>query len=386
MTTDTAALANYFLLLKDVAYLNHGSFGACPKPVFETYQRFQRELENQPMEFLDRTFNQRMREARYHLANYVGVQYDEIIFVPNTTTGLNIIARSLEWSPGDELVTTDMEYGATIRMWESICKRHKVRMIQEELTLPIQSSEQIFNQLRANFSSKTKVLFISHINSGIAVLMPLKKLIASARNAGILTIVDGAHGPGQLDLALNGLGVDFYVGNCHKWMMAPKGSAILFARKEVQHLITPLIISLGTSRNLRDLPKSPFIVEQEYQGTRDISSYLTVPAAIKFAKDHNWTQVRADCSKLLHIATQKIGTLTGLAPIVPPSLVPPQMCSLPLPKGCHPSLQKDLYSQFSVEVPVITHKGAPFLRISIQGYNTHNDIMRLETGLRALIK
>src|SRR5262245_16903128 len=214
--------AGEFLLRPEITFLNHGSFGACPRPVFEIFQAWQRELEAQPVEFLGRRISQLLAEARARLASYVGTQADHLVFVPNATYGVNVVARSLELQPGDEVLTTNHEYGAADRAWRFNCARRGVRYISRPIALPAECDEPIADQLWAGVTERTRVIFLSHITSPTALIFPVAEICRRARAAGIMTVVDGAHAPGQIDLDLEGMGVDFYSGNCHKWLCAPK--------------------------------------------------------------------------------------------------------------------------------------------------------------------
>ncbi|MDD5564177.1 MAG: aminotransferase class V-fold PLP-dependent enzyme, partial [Thermoanaerobaculaceae bacterium] len=277
-------MRNLFLLRPGVVYLNHGSFGACPRPVFERYQAWQRELEAEPVEFLGRRFAELMRDARGALAAFVGAGPDDLVFVPNATTGLNAVARSLRLKPGDEVLATDHEYGALDRTWTFVCEKRAARYVRRPLPLPIRSAEEIIDAVWSGVTGRTRVLFLSHVASTTAIILPVKELIGRARERGILTVIDGAHAPGQIPLDLAALGADFYAGNCHKWMNAPKGSAFLYARAGAQPLLEPLVVSWGW-RSDRPGP-SRFVDEHEWQGTRDVAAYLAVPAAIEFMREH----------------------------------------------------------------------------------------------------
>jgi isopenicillin-N epimerase len=372
-----------FLLRPDVIFLNHGSFGACPRPVFEAYQSWQLELERQPVEFLGRRFGDLMREARESLAAYVGADADELVYVPNATTGLNIIARSLPLQEGDEVLSTDHEYGALDRAWRFICRKRGARYIRQPAPLPTESAEQVVQAIWSGVTPRTRVLFISHITSPTAIIFPVAELVRRAREAGLVTIVDGAHAPGQLALDLHALGADYYAGNCHKWLCAPKGSAFLYARRERQHLVEPLVASWGWES---DKPgPSRFIDEQEWQGTRDIAAYLSVPAAIKFIQEHDWPHVQRECHELVCYARERVSELTGLPPITPDS--PEwfaQMAALPIPLRDLDTLKRRLYDEFRIEIPTVEWNGRHFVRLSIQAYNTREDIEMLAGALRVL--
>jgi len=373
-----------FLLRPDVIFLNHGSFGACPRPVFETYQNWQRELEHQPVEFLGRRFNDLLHTARAALASYLSAHADEVVYVPNATTGLNVVARSLRLQPGDEVLSTDHEYGALDRTWRFVCQRRSARYVNQPLSLPFESAQQVVEALWAGVTPRTRVLFLSHITSSTALILPVAELVRRAREAGIWTVVDGAHAPGQVPLDLHALGADFYSGNCHKWLCAPKGSAFLYARRDVQSLVEPLVVSWGWQSETPS--PSRFVDEQEWQGTRDVSAYLTVPAAIDFQATHDWPQVQRDCHALLREVRAAILQLTGLPPLCPDSVQwYAQMATLPLPPCDAEALKRRLYDEYAVEVPIVTWRERPFVRVSIQGYNTRADVLQLLAALGALL-
>ncbi|MEO7912469.1 MAG: aminotransferase class V-fold PLP-dependent enzyme, partial [Roseiflexaceae bacterium] len=237
--------ADEFLLRPGITFLNHGSFGACPRPVFDTYQNWQRKLEEQPVEFLGRQINQLLAAARAPLASYLGTQADNLVYVPNATYGINIVARSLELAAGDEVLATNHEYGACDRAWRFTCERRGVHYINQPIALPVESEEAVVEQLWSGVTERTRVIFLSHITSPTALIFPLAAICRRAREQGIMTVIDGAHAPGQIDLALDQLGADFYTGNCHKWLCAPKSAGFLYARPELQALLYPLVISWG---------------------------------------------------------------------------------------------------------------------------------------------
>jgi len=325
-----------------------------------------------------------MRSARDSLAQFLGVDTDDLVYVPNATTGLNAVARSLPLKPGDEVLTTDHEYGALDRTWRFICQHLGARYVNRPVALPVESTEQVVEALWTGVTSRTRVLFLSHITSPTALILPVTELIRRARQAGIITVVDGAHAPGQIPLDLSGLGVDFYCGNCHKWMCAPKGSAFLYARRQVQAMIEPLVVSWGWQSEKPG--PSPFVDEQEWQGTRDIAAYLAVPSTIDFLARHDWPRVRQSCHQLARAARKAVGRLTGLEPISPDS--PEwyaQMVALPLPPCDGRTLQQRLYEEFAVEVPITAWRERQLIRISVQGYNMHADVDALVAALAHLL-
>ncbi len=373
-----------FMLRPGVVYLNHGSFGACPRPVFERYQAWQRELESEPVEFLGRRCASLMRGAREGLAAFVGADPDDLVFVPNATTGLNAVARSLRLEPGDEVLATDHEYGALDRTWEFVCGRRGARYVRRPLPLPLASAGDVVEAVWAGVTHRTRVLFLSHVTSTTAIVLPVGEMIRRARERGILTVIDGAHAPGQVALALAELGADFYAGNCHKWMNAPKGSAFLHARREVQGLLEPLVVSWGW-RSDRPGP-SRFVDEHEWQGTRDIAAYLTVPAAIEFMREHDWPEVQRACHDLVAAARDRINAVTGRAAIVPddPGWFG-QMATVALSPCDHDALQRRLFQEFGIEVPTFSWNGGSYLRVSVQAYNDGSDIDALSSALARLL-
>ena len=380
-------MKNLFLLREDVTFLNHGSFGACPRPVFDVYQRLQRELEAEPVDFLStqRTLPERLAAARARLAAVVGADRDEIVFVPNSTTGLNIVARSLDLGPGDEILTTDHEYGAMDRMWRFLCGKSGAVVVQRTLPFPLVDPEDVVEAVWGGVTGRTKVLFLSHITSVSGVILPIAPLIARARERDILTVIDGAHGPGQVDLDLHALGCDVYAGNAHKWLLAPKGTAMLYVRAERQDMVEPLVVSWGWRSD--DPGPSRFVDEQEWTGTRDVSAWLAVPAALDFLAEHTWTTtVRADCRGLLLEARSRLLDLIGEPALCPADPWLAQMCAVPLPEGVDgPALHRRLRAEFGVEVPWTRFADHDWLRYSIQGYNTVDDVDRLVAALASLL-
>jgi isopenicillin-N epimerase len=383
--TPLTQLRDLFLLRPDVAYLNHGSFGACPRPVFEAYQALQRELESEPVDFLhpQRSLSGRLAAARARLAKFLGADRDEIVFVTNATGGLNVVARSLKLNPGDEVLTTEHEYGAMDRMWRFLCAQQGATYVRRPLPLALGDPSEVVEAVWNGVTDRTRVLFLSHITSPSALVLPVETLVARARQRGILTMIDGAHVPGRIDCDLHALGADFWSGNCHKWLMAPKGAAALYVRREVQHLVEPLIVSWGYQS---DHPgPSRFIDEQEWTGTRDFSPWLAVPAALDFFEEHDWPTVRQSCRALLLEARQELLDLVGLPALCPPDPWLAQMAALPLPESIDPvELGRALREDYAVEIPVTEFSGRFWLRVSIQGYNNRADVARLVAAMKVL--
>ena len=387
-------LKDLFLLDPEVIFLNHGSFGACPRPVFEVYQEWQRRLERQPVKFLGREMRQLDCEARQALAAYLHSAPDNLAFVPNATHGVNIIARSLKLKPGDEILTSDHEYGACDYTWEFIAQKTGARIIHQHISLPGDSGTtactpaEIAEQFWQGVTPRTRLIFFSHITSTTALRLPAEAICARARQAGILTLVDGAHAPGQIPLDLEAVGADWYTGNCHKWMLAPKGSAFLSARSEVQSLVEPLVVSWGYHSSPETTSGSTFLDYLGWTGTRDPAAYLAVPAAIQFMTEHNWGEVRQDCHELLHQTLAASCTLAGMESPYPLDLnFYAQMGIAPLPPGTDlVKLKARLYDDYHIEVPLTEWDGRKFMRISIQAYNTPADTAALLTALQVLLQ
>jgi isopenicillin-N epimerase len=381
-----ADLRSLFLLRDGLVFLNHGSFGACPRPVHDVYQQLQRELEANPVAFLaeDRGLAGRMAAARARLATYVGSRPDGLAFVPNATFGVNVVARSLDLAPGDEVLVTDHAYGAVDRTWTFACETAGARVVRAAIDLPVESLREVIDAIWSRVTDRTRLVCIDHITSPTALVMPVAGLVARARRAGIPVLVDGAHGPGQLDLDLESLGADFYVGNCHKWLLAPKGAGFLWARPDAADLLRPQVISWGW--RAADPGPSRFIDEQERQGTRDPSAMLSVPAAIDFMAAHDWPGQRRRCRALVCRARARAAELTGLAPVCPDDdqwLA--QMVTMPLPR-CHPvRLKQALLERHAIEIPVIRWGDRTFVRLSVQAYNTEADVDTLMMALATLL-
>ena len=377
-------LKDEFLLDPSVIYLNHGSFGACPRPVFEAYQRWQLELEREPVDFIGRRRGARMAEARARLAAFLGVEASEVVYFPNPTTAANMAVRSLTLGPGDEVLTTDHEYGAMNRTWDFYAQRAGFSYVHRPMPLPMTTPEAFVEAFWGGVNARTRVIFISHITSPTALRFPVEAICRRARAAGILTIIDGAHAPGQIPLDLHALGADIYLGAAHKWLCAPKGSAFLYARPETQSMLLPLVVSFGYDSAAPG--ESRFIDYHEYQGTRDFSAYLATPAAIDFQAAHDWPAVRADCHALVQTARKRINDLTGLEPICPDSTDWfGQMATIRLPAIDFGRVGSQLWERYRIEVPLVDWNGQAFVRLSCQAYNSAEDVEALIRALAELI-
>jgi isopenicillin-N epimerase len=384
---------NIFLLKENLVFLNHGSFGACPKPVFASYQNWQVELERQPVEFLDqeRSLLKRLVQVRIALAEKLGASPDDLVGVTNATEGLNIVAHSLDLSPGDEILTTDHEYGALERTWKLAASRTGAKIIEAEIPLPLTSETEFFDTIVDAMTDRTKVLFLSHITSPTALLFPIKKVVAEARARGIITIIDGAHVPALIDLNLDELDADFYCGNCHKWMMAPKGSAFLWARTDMQPILDPLVVSHGWVPKSGEIDQkgalghNRFLDCLEVQGTRDPAAWLATIDAIEFINDPDWLELQRQSDVLAQDTAQLITDLTGLPRLSSPEFCAPQMIALQLPDCDVSQLKRQLYEDHNIEIPVFRWQDRCIVRLSVQAYNSKADTSQLVQALAKVL-
>ncbi|MCQ3938084.1 MAG: aminotransferase [Chloroflexi bacterium] len=376
-------LKKYFLLDPSVTFLNHGSYGATPKPVFREYQRWQRELERQPVEFLGRRHNDLMQAAREALAEYLGARAENVVYTQNVTIALNIVARSLELGAGDEVLSTNHEYGAMDRTWRFLSKERGFTYINQPVDLT--SQDALVESFWRGVTPRTRVIFLSHLTSPTASILPVERIIQRARANGILTVIDGAHAPGQLPLHLDALGADFYGGNLHKWLCAPKGAGFLYARSEARHLLKPLVVSWGYEAEVSS--GSPFIDHHEWWGTRDIAAFLAVPMAIQFQQDHDWVRVRGACHQLAMETRERIHQLTRTNPLHPLTenwFAQMTVASLPADTDIA-ALKARLYDEYKIEIPLIEWHGNKLIRLSVQGYNSRRDVDRLTAALGKLM-
>ena len=376
-------LEQYFLLRDDITYLNFGSFVACPKPVFEQYQKFQLELEQEPVQFITVNGLKYLEASREVLGNYINCHKDDVVYVTNPSYAVNAIAKSFDLKPGDEILTTDLEYGACDRTWDYYCKKAGARIVRQPIPLPVQSKEQFVSDFFKGLSSKTKLVFISHITSSTALRLPAEEICAIAKEKGIMTFVDGAHAPGQIPLNLQNSSFDIYTGACHKWMMTPKGSSFLYVKKEYQYMVDPLVISWGY--NALFPSSSTFLDYHQTNGTRDYSAFLTIPAAIEFMKEHNWKQVASDCRQLVKDnATSfcKLLGTTALAPVNDDFIL--QLYSAEIKTPEPEKLHGHFFDKYKIEIPVMRHADKVYLRYSINAFNSQHDLDKLFDAIKEI--
>ena len=384
----------YWSLDPDVIYLNHGSFGACPTAVIEYQQSIQRRLERQPMTFFLDDYEGLLDVARQRLATFVGANSENLTFVPNATTGVNTVLRSLEFQPGDELLTTDQEYNASRQALEYVAKRAGARVVVVTLPFPLDDPVEITQAIVGEVTSRTRLALIDHISSPTGLVLPIEAIVSALNERGVDTLVDGAHGPGMVPLSLETMGAAYYTGNCHKWMSTPKGSALLHVRADKKAGVRPLQISHGYTKPRAD--RSLFFQEFDWTGTFDPSAWLAVPYAI----DHigalhpdGWPGVMRHNRDLALWARETIATHFGTEACYPDSMVG-ALAAVRLPDclppgglqpGClHPTAVRVL-DEFGIQTIVAAFPAPPvqLLRISAQLYNGREDFQQL---LEALIE
>jgi len=374
-----------FLLDPNITFLNHGSFGACPQPIFNEYQRFQRELESDPVHFIQKKLPVYLKQAKAPLAEFIGCNPKDFFFVPNPTVAINTVMRSLQLQPGDEILATNHEYGAMDRTWHFYCKKSGAKYVRQPITLPVVSKEQMIAEFWKGYTSKTKVIFLNHISSSTALIFPVKEICVKAQELGLITIIDGAHVPGHIGLNLTDLNPDFYTGTLHKWMLAPKGSSFLYVKKEFQDDIDPLVVSWGYESLAPS--ESRFLDYHEYQGTNDHSAFLCTPAVINFLKENDWNAKSEACKQIVFEHYQRFCDLLQTQPIAPiTSEFLGQMASIPV-KTSKPAELKDLlYDQYKIQIPVMPLNDKVYVRYSINAYNSQEDLEVLYRALEDILK
>jgi isopenicillin-N epimerase len=381
-----------------VDFLNHGSFGSCPRPVL-AFQRVLRDrLERQPVQFLARDLEPLLDQARAALALFVGARADNLVFVPNATSGVNTVLRSLEVAPGAEWLVTDHEYNACRNALEFAAARAGAKVVVARVPFPFQSTGQIMEAILGRVTPRTRLALVDHVTSPTGVILPIARLVQELAARGVDTLVDGAHGPGMVPLNLEQLGAAYYTGNCHKWLCAPKTAAFLHVRPDRQQYIHPLSISHGWTSPRTD--RTRFQIEFGWTGTLDPTACLSVPEALRFLgglAPGGWPEIMAR-NRALALEGRRIlcQTLEIAAPC--PAECIGSMAAVPLPDAreserAAPPLyidrwQDQLLARHGIEVPVILWPGFPrrLLRISAQLYNSPAQWRRLAGALREILK
>ena len=367
-----------FSIDPEVTFLNHGSFGACPKEVFDSLIKFQKKTEYEPVKHLAYDIYQYLKESRSALSEYVNCHVDDIAYFPNPSTALNTLIRSLDLKEGDQILTTNHEYGALDRTWRFISKKRGCEYIKLEVEIPFTDKTLIIDSFRRSINKNTKVIFLSHITSATALILPVKEIIELAREHNILTIIDGAHVPAHIDLDIKKLDPDFYCGACHKWMCSPKGVAFLYVKREHQEMMEPLVVSWGyEAENPSD---SQFLDYMQWQGTNDISAYLTIPDTIEFLRKHNWKEKAQHCRALNLWAKKEICNALDTYATGDDQFLG-QMTTIAFKLEDPLQEQIDFYTQYKIQLPFIKWNDKTFFRISLQVYNSKEDINYLIKSL-----
>lgn len=377
-------MKSLFQIDNSIAFLNHGSFGSCPKPIFEEYLRFQKELEMDPVNFIQVKQPQYLKTAKKALAQFIHCSENDFFFIPNPTVAINTVMRSLNLQPGDEILATNHEYGAMDRTWNFFCKKTGAKYIRQNITLPVQSKEELLEEFWKGYNDKTKVIFLNHFSSATALIFPVKEICDKAQEFGLITIVDGAHVPGHIDLNISELNPDYYTGTLHKWMLAPKGSSFLYVKEEFQNDLDPLVVSWGYESLAPS--DSQFLDYHEYQGTNDLAQYLCTPAVIQFLEENNWREVSKKSKHIVFQNYQRFCDLLGTQPICPiTDEFLGQMASVPVKTDKPAELKAILYDKYKIQIPVMPLNENIYIRYSINGYNSQEDLDKLYKALDEII-
>ena len=374
-------MKSLFLLDNSITFLNHGSFGACPKPIIEEYQRLQIEQESDSVNFMQKKLPFYLKEAKKPLAKFIGCTAADFFFTPNPTVAVNTIMRSLQLNEGDEILTTNHEYGAMDRTWHFYCKKMGCKYIRQKISLPIISKETLLEEFWKGCTNKTKIIFINQISSATGLIFPVKEICDKARTLGITTIIDGAHVPGHIDLNIEAMNPDFYTGTLHKWMLSPKGCSFLYVKKELQDSIDPLVVSWGYESLFPS--DSRFLEYHEYQGTNDYTAFLTTPKVLEFLEENNWKEKSKVCKQLVLDNYKRFCDLVNSKPICPiTEEFLGQMASIEVKTKNGIELKNILYDKYRIQIPVMPLNDAFYIRFSI---NVYNDVADLDVLYQALV-
>lgn len=400
-STDFAAhgeFARLWTLDPGISFLNHGSFGACPRAVLEHQQRLRERLEREPVTFLAREIEGLLDGARAALAGFVGAAPEDLVFVTNATSGVNAVLRSLAFRPGDELLTTNHAYNACRNALHFVAERAGARVVVAEVPFPIGGPGEAVAAILARVTPRTRLALIDHVTSPTGLVLPIAEVVAELAARGVDTLVDGAHAPGMLALDLGALGAAYYTGNCHKWLCTPKGAAFLWVRRDLQPAIRPLTISHGANSPRTD--RSRFLLEFDWTGTGDPTAVLSIPEAIRYLGSllpGGWPELRAENRAKVLAGREAIGERLGIPPPAPPEMIG-SLGTLPLPGGSPVArgardpfaidpLQDALLERHRIEVPVFAWPSPPrrAVRISAQLYNRPEEYAALAEALATLL-
>jgi isopenicillin-N epimerase len=385
--------ADLWMLDPEVTYLNHGSFGACPKAVLKTQSLLRTRMEREPILFLDRQLEERLDKVRRELSRFVGADPDEIVFVPNATTGVNTVLRSLTFAAGDEMLVSDHEYNACRNALNFHAESKGARVAVVKIPFPVSSPDEVLGAVLERVTDKTRFALFDHVTSPTGMILPIERIVGALAERGIETLVDGAHAPGMVPLDLHGIGASYYTGNCHKWLCAPKGAGFLYVRRELQPAVRPLVISHGANSRRTDRPR--FLQEFDWTGTQDFSAWLCVQESIRLLGSilpGGWQELMRRNHEMAISARKILCRALGVEPPCPEEMIG-SMASVPLPAGIKPApsmearidpLQDELYFKERIEVPVVPWPAYPsrLIRVSAQMYNSLDQYEKLAGALR----
>jgi isopenicillin-N epimerase len=319
------------------------------------------------------------------LGQYINCHPDDIVFLPNPSHAVNLIAKSFSLKEDDEVLATDIEYGACDRTWEYYCNKAGAIYKRQPIRFPLESKEDFIDQFFKGLTAKTKLVFISHITSSTGLRLPVEEICRMAKEKGIMTFVDGAHAPGQVPLDLQTIDADIYTGACHKWMMTPKGSSFLYVKNEYQNLFDPLVVSWGY--NAMFPSHSQFLDYHQLQGTRDFSAFLTIPDSIQFMQDHNWSQVSEYYRSMTQDNAQPFCELLDAEPLAPVNddfIV--QLYSAQIKTSEPEKLHDHFFNEYKLQIPVMRQNEKVYLRYSLNAFNIQADLDNLYDAIRAIKK
>lgn len=374
-----------------VAFLNHGSFGAVPRPVLAHQQMLRDRMERQPVQFLTRDLDGLRDHARIATAGFVGADPAGLVFVPNATTGVATVIGSLDLAPGDEIVITDHGYNAVRNQVVEAASRSGAVVVVARFPF-VTTPDEVLTAVVHGITDRTRLVIVDHVTSPTALVLPVAAIAAAAESRGVPVLIDGAHGPGMLEVDIAALGASYYTGNCHKWMCAPKGTAFLWARPDRREDLRPTVISHGY--NTPRPGRSRFHALFDWIGTDDPTGVLSIPAAIETigALDPGGWDAHRQANRTLALAGRRIVATAVGADALPPETMIGSMATIPLGTSPHPAppplpdpLNLRLLEVHRIEVPVVTWPEAPhrMVRISAQAYNTLENYERLAEALIA---
>ncbi len=380
---DNSPFRKHWALKRGIVFLNHGSFGACPKPILALQARLRSQMEAEPVQYLWRRYEERLEPSRQTLAGFLGAQSKDLVFVTNATTGVNAVVRSLRWRAGDEILTTNLDYNACRNVLVESAQRAGAQVVIARIPFPLKKEEEVVEAVLRSVTPRTRLAMMDHVTSDTALVLPIQRLIRELEARGVPTLVDGAHAPGMVPLNLSKLGAAYYTGNLHKWVCAPKGAAFLWVREDLQDTVQPAVISHGNNR-----PRSGFTTFQDrfdWVGTLDPSPWFCVGEAIRWMGTllpGGWEELRERNHALAVSARRLLCERLGVKPPCPERMLG-SMATIPLPEGFQgrprggkiDAEQMALYDRYGIEVP-FSRFGEPerrWFRVSAQVYNTESD-------------